>query len=99
MILCKIGRKTYEKIRNFFKGLLIFFDFFDFIIIIIINGAGHGPAIQVGLKRDQPNSVGLGRLAAQQSLSLSLSLSLNGFGLDLVEPSRMGRDGSSPLYK
>jgi hypothetical protein len=77
MILCKIGRKTYEKIRNFFKGLLIFFDFFDFIIIIIINGAGHGPAIQVGLKRDQPNSVGLGRLAAQQSLSLSLSLSLS----------------------
>jgi hypothetical protein len=72
MILFKIGRKTYEKIRNFFKGLLIFFDFFVFIIIIIINGAGPGPAIQVGLKRDQPNSVELGRLAAQQSLSLSL---------------------------
>jgi len=33
------------------------------------------------------------------SLSLSLSLSFNGFGLDLVEPSRMGRDGSSPPYK
>jgi hypothetical protein len=48
MILFKIGRKTYEKIRNFFKGLLIFFDFFVFIIIIIINGAGPGPAIQVG---------------------------------------------------
>jgi len=74
-----------------------FWFFFVFIIIIIINGAGPGPAIQVGLKRDQPNSVGLGRLAAQQSLSLSLSF--NGFGLDLVEPSRMGRDGSSPPYK
>jgi len=33
------------------------------------------------------------------SLSLSLSLSFNGFGLDLVEPSRMGRDGSNPPYK
>jgi len=67
--------------------------------IIIINGVGPGPAIRVGLKRDQPDLVGLGRLAAQQSLSLSLSLSFNGFGLDLVEPSRMGRDGSSPPYK
>jgi hypothetical protein len=28
MILFKIGRKTYEKIRNFFKGLLIFFCFY-----------------------------------------------------------------------
>ena len=39
------------------------------------------------------------RVGATSSPTVSLSLSFNGFGLDLVEPSRMGRDGSSPLYK
>ena len=52
---------------------------------IIINGVGPGPAIRVGLKRDQPDLVGLGRLAAQQSLSLSLLM-----GLGLTWSSHLG---------
>jgi len=84
MILFKIGRKTYEKIRNFFKGLLIFFLFL--LLLLLSMGLDPAQPFRLGWNGTSPIQSGWGDWRPN-SLSLSLSLLMD---LGLTWSSHLG---------